>query len=139
MVRMDDLDVYVPPQDVIIRYNQRQMRNFIARGMAHWYPDVLRQFVHESGIDVDQFLLVTEQILETRCTRFAEHSQKWSRNYTTPNPSILDRMIQYPSAWEGFASSDPWFNARGKKINYFLDTQYLVRVEEMDNEFYRTL
>ena len=128
-------------RDVVIRYNQREMRQYIVRMMAHWRPDILRQFIHQSGIPIDQFQQLVEQLLGDKCSRFAEHSKKWIayKTYPTDHPDLLSRMINYHNAWEGFRSSEPWFNSRGKKIRYFFDTQYLERIEEMDSEFYRNL
>ena len=128
-------------RDVVIRFNQREMRHYIVRMMAHWRPDVLRQFIHQSGIPIQQFQQLVEQLLGDRCSRFATHSLKWKayKTYPTENPDLLSRMINYHDAWEGFASSEPWANSRGKKIRYFFDSQYLERVEEMNHEFYRTL
>ena len=128
-------------QDIIIRYNRREMRNYIVRMMAHWRPDILRQFIYQSGISIHQFEVLVEELLGARCSRFAQHSLKWIQynTYPTANPNLLSRMINYHEAWEGFASSEPWARSRGKKIRYFFDTQYLERVEEMEQEFYRNL
>ena len=122
--------------DLIERYNRREMRSFIIRGIAHWKPDALRQFVFQSGINMEEFNQLTEQLLEVACSRFARHSLRWLPYYPTPNPSILTRMIHYDFAWEGFPSDEPWFNSRNQKIRYFFDIKYEVRIQEMLAIFY---
>ena len=121
--------------NLIVKYNQREMRHFIIRGMAHWKPDALRQFVFQSGINMTEFNQLMEQLLEVYCSRFAQHSLRWSEYYPERNPSILVRMIHYDAAWEGFPSDEPWHNSRNQKIKYFFDTKYGDRIREMHAVF----
>lgn len=119
--------------DVIRRYSRRDMRYYLARGFSHLKPCVLRQLIYQTSLPVNLFRELVVDLLNEHCTEFATHSLKWE--YSRPNPDILDRMVQYQYAWEGFASSEPWSASDRKRIIYFFDTEYQTRLEEMDALF----
>ena len=107
------------------------------RAFAHLTPKVLRQIIYQTSLPTNQFKQLVEELLAEHCTKFVEHSRKWT--YNCRNPDILTRMVQYHRVWEGFASSEPWFNSNDQKLRYFFDINYDIRLDDMDIEFYRDL
>ena len=121
--------------DVICRYTSRDMRYYLARGFSHLKPCVLRQLIYQSSLPVNLFRQLVIDLLNEHCSEFAEHSKKWGNNYTSPHVDILDRMVQYQAAWEGWESTEPWHDSGRKRINYFFDTEYDQRLAEMEAKF----
>ena len=122
-------------RDVIRRYTNREMRYYLARGISHLKPCVLRQLIYQTSLPVNLFRELVVDLLNEHCTEFAAHSMKWVNEYTSPSVDILDRMVQYPMAWEGWTSTEPWHASDRQRISYFFDTEYARRVEEMDASF----
>lgn len=120
-------------QDVIIRYTPEEFSRHMSRSLGILRPELLRQFIYQAPVPTEPFLLTVNSMLESQCSEFATHSLRWE--YPMHNPDILTRMIHYNSAWEGFASDEPWSNCRRQRIHYFFDTEYALRLQEMENNF----
>ena len=123
--------------DDINRHNRHEMRQALIDAFAHLKPTVLRQILNQPSLINAPFTHMVQEILLEKCSKFAQHSQKWT--YNQHQPDLLTRMIQYAQVWEGFPSNDPWFNSEGQSIGYFMDRDYAHRIEEMEHEFYRGL
>ena len=117
-------------RDIVKRYTNREMRYYLARGFSHLKPCVLRQLIYQTSLPVNLFRELVVDLLNEHCTEFARHSLKWE--YVKPHADILDRMVQYSGAWEGWTACEPWHDANHKRIIYFFDTEYQNRVDEME-------
>ena len=125
----------LPNRDIIMRYTFREMRTYVIRWFGHMKPDVLRQLIHQStSLPVNRFRQLVEALLSVYCHEFTVHSTRW--RYTTADPDILTRMVQYHTAWEGFASDEPWYDSSHRRISYFFDDNYEDRLREMEAQFY---
>ena len=120
-------------RDIIRRYSARDMRYYLARGIGHLKPDVLRQLIHDPSLPVAQFRVVVNDLLQEHCSRFAAHSLKW--RYPVANPDLLTRMIHYNLAWEGFHVDEPWHACVGQRVRFFYDSEFQDRVVEMEDQF----
>ena len=119
--------------DRVRRYTNREMRYYLARGLSHLKPCVLRQLIYQTSLPVNLFRELVVVLLNEHCSEFARQSLKWE--YTSPNADILDRMVQYHAVWEGWKSTEPWHASYRQRISYFFDTEYNQRIEEMEAEF----
>ena len=124
-------------RDVICPYTTREMRYYLARGLSHLKPAVLRQLIYQTSLPVNLFRQLVDDLLHEHCSEFAEHSLKWAYPdaYPVPHPDLLTRMIHYSEAWEGFSSDEPWDNSAHKRIIYFFDTEHATRLAEMEARF----
>ena len=123
--------------DPIIRYSRRQMRRFIMSGLAVMRPDAVRQLIHQTdALPTNEFRQLVDSLIRRYCSRFVERLQKWERHCNRTHDPLYC-MIHYHQIWEGFPSSEPWFDSASKPITYFLDTNYDRRLREMDQVFYR--
>ena len=120
-------------RDIIRQYSQRDMRYYLARGIGHLKPTVLRQLIHQTILLPNQFHQLVIELLEEHCTRFSEHSLQWE--YPTNNPDILTRMIHYDMAWGGFHCDEPWNDSVHRRVHYFYDSEFHVRTQEMESKF----
>ena len=124
-------------EDEINCNNRHEIRQALIDAFAHLKPSVLRQILYQPMLVNSRFKTLVQEILLEKCSRFAQHSQQWT--YNQRQPDLLTRMIQYDKVWEGFPSNDPWFNSKDQNINYFMDRNHALRIEELDFEFYRGL
>ena len=125
----------MPRVDIITRYNDREIRRMIMKSLGELRPDALRQIVHTTDyLPRNSFKQLINQLIEHYCRRFVRRLNEW-RPRVGHSRDYLTAMIQYSEKWEGFRSSEPWADCANKKMSYFFDTNYPIRVTEMDAHF----
>ena len=121
--------------DVIERYDEREIGRIIGNVLGKLKPDALRQIIHTSNfVPMEDFQVYVNQLIEKYCTFFVERLNEW-RPRVGHSEDYLTAMIQYHQKWEGFRSSEPWADSEDKKISFFFDVNYHRRVSEMNEYF----
>ena len=124
-------------QDIIERYDDREIGRIIANTLGKMKPDALRQIIKTSNfLPMEDFQIYVNQLIEKYCTLFIERLNEW-RPRVGHSEDYLTAMIYYHQKWEGFRSSEPWADSENRKISFFFDVNYHKRVREM-NEYFVT-
>ena len=119
----------------VLTYTNREVRRSIMAAISVMKPDMLIQIIHQTDLfPVNQFKLLSEQLIRRYCSRFVVRLSQWSQYSPRPD-DLLYNMTIYHTLWEGFSSDEPWAESNDKTIAYFLDTNYRNRAREMNARF----